>query len=176
MNAARPPCPLARPSRADFDLLLRHGVPPMALAGDEPLWVARGYKARDDRFEPEPSAERWYAFEVRGVDDIMFWHLASGDVASWSGRAFALGEEVIDRAATCSFGQALNVFATPLDWLQGQRDGIVVLPGCWPSAFDRLRDAARIAVAEEVLPLYRRFMKPARMPELFVIPARRRTT
>jgi hypothetical protein len=41
-------------------------------------------------------------------------------------------------------------------------------------AFDRLRDCPRIAVAEHLLPLYRRHMQPASMPELLIIPEQRR--
>jgi hypothetical protein len=44
----------------------------------------------------------------------------------------------------------------------------------WTRAFDRLRDAPRIAIEEELLPLYRRFMKPARVPDLFVIAGERK--
>jgi hypothetical protein len=39
----------------------------------------------------------------------------------------------------------------------------------WNSTFDRLRDVPRIAIAETLLPLYRRHMKPARMPAVSVI-------
>jgi hypothetical protein len=40
--------------------------------------------------------------------------------------------------------------------------------------FDRLRDAPRIALAESLLPLYRRHMKPTRTPELFIISDKRK--
>jgi hypothetical protein len=78
----------------------------------------------------------------------------------------------MDDASTYAFDCALNIFSSPLDWLRAERDGIVVID--WSRAFDRLRDAPRITIAEELLPLYRRQMKPRSMPELFVIQAERR--
>ena len=44
-------------------------------------------------------------------------------------------------------------------------DGIVILD--WSRAFDRLRDAPRIAMGESLLPLYKQHMRPCRMPEVF---------
>ncbi|MCG6116341.1 MAG: hypothetical protein MEQ84_14210 [Mesorhizobium sp.] len=169
MMASRPKCPLSCPSQADLDALARAGVSVMTLIKPEPMQIARGNKAHDGLFEPHPSGDRWYAFPA--ADDIVFWQKETGKIATWTGRAFALGEEIICEASTYSFGYALNIFSDPLDWLRARRDGIVVLDWNW--AFDRLRDAPRIAVTEDILPLYRRHMKPARMPRLLVIPARR---
>jgi len=122
--------------------------------------------------ESHPSGDRWYAFPVSAADDIVFWQKETGKIAIWTGRAFALGEEIIWDASTYSFDCALNIFSDPLDWLRARRDGIVVLD--WYRAFDRLRDAPRIAVTEDILPLYRRHMKPLRTPRLLVIPSGRR--
>lgn len=169
MMASRPPCPFSCPSQRELDAFLGAGVSVQALIRPEPMRIAHGDKAHDGRFEPDTSGARWFAFEEG--EDIVFWHWKTGAIAARSGRAFALGEEIVDRAATCAFDCALNLFASPLEWLQAERDGIVVLD--WRRAFDRLRDSPRIAVAEEILPLYRRHMKPARMPELFVIPSMR---
>lgn len=171
MMASRPSCPLSCPSQADLDALARAGVSVMTLIRPEPMQIARGHKARDGLFEPYPS-DRWHAFPVSAADDIVFWQKKTGKIATWTGRTFALGEEIIGEASTYSFDCALNIFSDPLDWLRARRDGIVVLD--WNRAFDRLRDAPRIAVAEDILPLYRRHMKPARMPRLLVFPSRRR--
>ncbi|WP_287205134.1 hypothetical protein [Mesorhizobium sp.] len=97
---------------------------------------------------------------------------SQGKFATYANRAFALGQAVIDEAATYSFDCALNVFDNPISWLLAKRDGIVVLD--WTRASDRLRDAPRIALAESLLPLYRRHMEPARTPELFIISGKRR--
>lgn len=173
MIASRPNCPLSCPSQADLDALFRSGVSVMTLIRPEPMQIARGYKAHDGLFEPHPSGDRWYAFPVSAADDIVFWQMETGKNATWTGRAFALGEEIIGEASTYSFDCALNIFSDPLDWLRARRDGIVVLD--WNRAFDRLRDAPRIAVAAEILPIYRRHMKPARLPENFVLRATRRS-
>ena len=173
MMASRPSCPLACPSQADLDAFRRAGVDMMALATPSAMQVARGHAAHDGLFEPDPCGDQWFAFGEFGADDVVFWHRPTGRLASWSGRVFALGQEIIGEAATYSFDCALNVFADPIDWLRSGRDGIVVLPNGWPTAFDRLRDCPRIAIAESLLPLYRRHMKPARTPELFIIPEQR---
>ena len=171
MKSSRPKCPLSCPSQDELDALVLARVSVMTLIRPEPMQIARGYKAHDGLFEPYPS-DRWHAFPVSDVDDIVFWQKETGKIATWTGRAFALGEEIICEATTYSFGHALNIFSDPLDWLRARRDGIVVLD--WNLAFDRLRDAPRIAVTEDILPLYRRHMKPSRTPPLLVIPSRRR--
>lgn len=145
----------------------------MALARPKPVLVARGSRAHDGLFEPDDDSHRWLAFAVPDADDIVFWSRRRGEWATWTGRTFALGQQIIDEAATYSFGRALSIFASPLDWLKAGRAGIVILPDRWPLAFDRLRDAPRIAVAEELLPTYKRHMMPARMPELLVLTKQR---
>ena len=134
------------------------------------MMMATGAKASDGLFEHADGGERWYAFEED--EDFVFWHREHGALATYANRAFALGENVIHQASTYAFDCRLNIFASPLDWLRAGRDGIVVLD--WIRAFDQLRDAPRIAIAESLLPLYRRHMRPARMPELFVISEKER--
>jgi hypothetical protein len=106
----------------------------------------------------------WFAFIE--PEDIVFWEPRTGALATWNGRAFALGESMIDNASTYSFDFALNVFASPLDWLRAERDGIVVVN--WDRAFDYLRDCPRVAVDKALRPLYLRQMKPPRLPEVFI--------
>ena len=127
MMASRPSCPLSCPSQADLDALARAGVTVMALIRPEPMQIARGHMAHDALFESHPSGDRWYAFPVSAADDIVFWQKETGKIAIWTGRAFALGEEIIWDASTYSFDCALNIFSDPLDWLRARRDGIVVL-------------------------------------------------
>jgi hypothetical protein len=174
MMASRSYCHLSCPSQAELDAFRRAGIDILALASPSALRVATGDVAHDDLFEHSAPGERWFALKEFGADDVVFWHLPTGRLASWSGCVFALGEEIIDEAATYSFDCALNIFADPLDWLRAKRDGIVVLPNRWLAAFDRLRDCPRIAIAESLLPTYRRHMRPARIPELLVIPELRR--
>jgi len=173
MLSLRSPCPLACPSQAELDAFLRADVDIMTLATPVGMRVAAGWAAHDGLFEPDAAGDRWFAFEQPGVDDIVFWNRSSGRLCTWSGRTFALGQELIDEPATYSFDCNLNIFVDPLEWLKAQRDGIVVLPDKWPLAFDRLRDCPRVAIDERLLSRYTKSMKPARLPEVFVIRARR---
>lgn len=174
MMTSRQDCPLGCPSQSELDAFRGAGVDAMALVKPIAMRVALGLQAHDGRLDPDPDGERWFAFEEAAADDVVFWRRPTRQLATWSGRAFALGQEIIDQPATYSFDCALNIFDDPLDWLLARRDGIVILPDRWPLVFDRLRDAPRIAVAESQLPMYRRHMRPARLPEVFVIPDRRR--
>lgn len=137
--------------------------------------LAYGEAAPDGRFDVTQDGPAWLAFDIFDAFlehvDICFWQPRTGELATLDGRTFAFGQEIVDDPATYSFDCRLNIFAHPLQWLQAGRDGIVVID--WTRAFDRLRDCPRIAVAEEVLPQYQRYMTPAHMPETFVIPARR---
>jgi hypothetical protein len=172
MMASRPDCPLACPGQADLDWFRRAGINVMALASPTAMHVAMGDVEGDGRFGPTAAGVRWFAFHEIDADDIVFWHQATGRLSNWSGRAFALGQEIICQPATYSFDCALNIFADPIDWLRAGRDGVVVLPDRWSAAFDWLRDCPRIALAESLLPIYRRNMRPAHIPELLVIPER----
>lgn len=173
MLSFRLPGPLGCPSQADLDAFLRAGVDIMSLASPLPMQVAVGTVAHDGLFDPDPAGVRWFAFEQPSSDDIVFWNRNSGQLCTWSGRTFALGQELIDEPSTYSFDCNLNIFADPLDWLRARRDGIVVLPNRWTDAFDRLRDCPRVAVDQRLLALFNKSMKPARLPEVFVITARR---
>lgn len=166
MMASRSPTPLACPNQAELDWLLAQGIPIEAIATPVALMVATGAAASDGLFESRAAGPRWIAFGQD--DDIVFWQPRTGELARDTGRAFALGESAISNPGTYAFDCSLNIFRGPADWLASNRDGIVVLD--WSQAFDRLRDAPRIAIAEPLLPTYRRFMKPARLPELFVLP------
>lgn len=170
MMTSRSDVPLSRPGQADLDWLIREGVSTAAMVQPLPVMIATGRMAADGLFEHAAEGERWLAFEE--AEDVVFWQPRRGAIATYAGRAFALGEAAIDNPGTYAFDCALNIFDDPLEWLRAKRDGIVVLD--WKRAFERLREAPGIAVAEELLPLYRRHMRPARMPELFVVPARRR--
>ncbi|MEX0406767.1 hypothetical protein ABGN05_13930 [Aquibium sp. LZ166] len=170
MMSSRSEIPLEGLKQTEIDWLVRQGVTVPAMVKRTTIRSTTGVKAADGRFEFEEAGDRWLAFEQE--DDVIFWQPRVGAVATYAGRDFALGEDVLDDAATYAFDYSLNILADPLDWLRANRNGIVVLD--WSRAFDRLRDAPRIALAEQLLPLYRRHMKPLRMPDLMIIPDRRR--
>ncbi|MFD1985679.1 hypothetical protein ACFSOZ_24840 [Mesorhizobium newzealandense] len=156
----------------ELDWLLSVGVSVPTIVRPSMIKMATGTKAPDGLFEPTPAGDRWFVVETE--EDLVFWNPRTNIFATDVAHAFALGEEIISAAATYSFDSTLNIFAHPLDWLHRKRDGIVVLPDQWHRAFDRLRDAPRVALAESLLPHYRRHMRPARVPELFVMTAQRR--
>ena len=158
-----------------IDWLLAKGVSPKAMiktwSGQSSLVVsAQGERGSDGRFDPDPEGKNWFVFEEE--NDKVFWHPKSGEIATLEGRSFALGEEMIDNPATTAFDQYLNIWADPLEWLQHERDGIVVIN--WSFAFDRLRDVTRIAVTQSMLTTYQRNMKPPHMPKLAVLPGTER--
>ncbi|MBX4948405.1 hypothetical protein HJA95_02055 [Rhizobium binae] len=149
-----------------LDWLTSSGVPMSAIIRPEPIRCAHGYKALDGRFDHDPSGPVWLVFFE--PEDIVFWQPGTDELATWHGRAFALGERVIDAASTYAFGYPLRIFANPIHWLQRNRDGIVVVD--WSCAFDRLRHTPCVAVPDDLLSLYQRNMRPARLPKLFVVP------
>lgn len=158
------------PRQEHLDWLKRNGVSVDAMIHPEPMRLAIGVKAKDGRFENESGGASWIVFPEQR--DVVFWQPRTGDLATWSARAFALGEAVVSLPETYSFDCRLNLFADPLDWLRAGRDGAVVLD--WVRAFERLQDCPRIAIDEGLLPQYKRHMKPARTPEVFVMPTSRR--
>ncbi|MDH6275599.1 hypothetical protein M2311_005699 [Rhizobium leguminosarum] len=148
-----------------IDWLRACGVPMVAIVRPEPMRLAHGYKAHDGRFDHDPSGPAWLVFPE--PEDCVFWEPRTGALATWNGRAFALGESMIDNAATYAFGFPLRLYASPIHWLQGKRDGCVVLD--WSLAFDRLRHSPRIAVAETLRPKLKQHLQPPRLPEILVM-------
>lgn len=150
-----------------FHWLYRAGVPAKTLAhmmAHSPLRIATGRRAEDGIFEEDEGGNAFLVFEE--PEDVIFWQPKTGEIATALNRAFALGEDAIYNAGTYSFDCSLNIFSGPLDWLRSRCDGCVVIH--WDRAFDRLQDAPRIAISEDLLFLYKRHMRPPHMPEVSV--------
>ncbi|MEQ8448232.1 MAG: hypothetical protein RIB97_00960 [Nitratireductor sp.] len=145
--------------------LLDQGVPITVLMEFLPLRVARGIVGPNCRLDEDPMGKQFIVFEE--LEDVLYWRPRSGELASWNGRAFALGEAAIDDPATCAFGGHLNLWPDPLSWLRAKCDGCVILD--WSRAWFRLHDVPRIAVHELLLFQYRHHMKPPPGPETFVL-------
>lgn len=152
------------PHQQHIDWLLKNGVTVPAMVNPLAILLARGERLANGRFEAIETGPHWFVFDE--PEDIVFWQPRTGQLATYEGRAFALGEDAIHNPATFSFDGHLNIFSDPLDWLRAKRDGIVVLD--WTRAFDWLRDCPRVSVDEKVLPLYKRHMHPPQLPELYV--------
>lgn len=151
--------------QSHLDWLLAHGVTVDAMIRPEPMRIVNGHRHPDGCLDEHPDGPAWLAFPQR--EDVVFWQPRTGELATWFGRAFALGEDVIDNPGTYAFDNRLDVFSDPLSWLIAKRDGVVILD--WTRAYERLRDCPRIGVSESLLATYRRAMRPAWMPELSVL-------
>ncbi|SEH78456.1 hypothetical protein SAMN05216228_1008122 [Rhizobium tibeticum] len=149
---------------AQFLWLHRQGVSASLLASMAPVQVVTGYRDTDGKFEPGPG-ETYVVFEE--PEDLIFWQPKTDELLTWNGRAFALNEARIRNPSTYSFDANLNVFSGVLDWLRADCDGVVIVD--WSKAFDQLREAPRIAIAEDLLRTYKTWMQPRRLPALSVI-------
>ena len=131
--------------------------------------VATGFRGADGRFEETSHGHQWMMFEEG--EDTVFWCPFNNQAATLEGRAFALNERAIVRATTYSLGASLVIHGSIAKWILARGRGIYVLN--WRHAFDRLRDAPRIACDEAVINLYRSNMRPERMPVMTIRRQRR---
>jgi hypothetical protein len=131
------------------------------------IQVVRGIRGVDGWLEETPDGHSFMAFFEETSEDVVFWAPKTNEFATLFGRAFALGEDNITDATTYQFDANLHVYADVLSWLRDGGRGVVILD--WARAFDRLRDAPRVAVTERLLPQYREWMRPRHLPELSVI-------
>jgi hypothetical protein len=129
-NASRPL------SRREVEELESMGIPPDALA-DPILVVSSNVNFDGDRFEFEHHHRRYdeegvHAFLFLVINswdeaiDIVAWAPQFGKLATWLGRAFALGEETIHAPRLTDHG-ALPVHRTPVCWLKARRKGICLV-------------------------------------------------
>jgi hypothetical protein len=115
------------PTDDDLLLLLRQGVNGSA------LWPISGATVRFDgsTFDLDPNGVRALTFRCQDcgeVIDIAAWQPQTGELGSWRGVAFCLGDlDDIFNPATYFADSALPVHETPLQWLLAEREGIVIL-------------------------------------------------
>ncbi|MGO7035804.1 hypothetical protein ACCT19_33895 [Rhizobium ruizarguesonis] len=131
---------------------------------------AYGRRGADGRFEPaQTGGQEWLVFDE--PHDVVYWCPPTDEVATWEGRAFALGELAIGNAATYALDGRLHIHATVGRWIIAGGRGIVVID--WRRAYEMLKDAPRIRVDEAILPLYQNYMRPPK-PEVWVRLEKRR--
>jgi len=136
-------------SQEKIDWLLAHDVPPLALGSGNNPPLKRSDAGIVILIEDEA-----------GAIDCATWSLQNGgEITLLTCAAFALGEEQISNPGAYSFDGSLRIHETPLQWLQADRSGIVVVD--WRKAFDRLRHVPKLTVPESLLRTYRQAMKPA---------------
>jgi hypothetical protein len=119
----------------EVEELKRLGVPPDALEG--PVPVRAGYVVFDELgFEFEHHSKhgtegtRAFLFLVtdhQGVArDVVGWAPQLGKLTTWLNRAWALGQETVDRPRLTDHG-ALPVHRGPDGWLKARREGICIV-------------------------------------------------
>lgn len=100
---------------------------------DNALWPISGATVRFEggTFDLDSDGERTLTFRAEDcgeVIDLIAWQPRTGQLASWRGQAFCLGDvDDVFNPATYFAGDALHVHKTPLQWLQAERNGIVIL-------------------------------------------------
>ena len=166
--------------QADIDRLRALGVLPLALA-EGPRGI--GFALARDRIVPHRGAGRFEfarhdasageevcAFIVLALDDravpvdLVAFHAGGMPfVGSWLGRVGLLGEEQLHRAR-----DVLQVHATPLDWLRGGREGVVVVDPV--RAAPMLRDAGALEVESQAERRRLADMLTVRLPDIRVRP------
>jgi hypothetical protein len=117
------------PNLAELRWLRGQGVSRSAILCPWPIGAAN-VKFDGDAFALDPNGERALTFLVEDcgeVIDIAAWQPRTGQLATWLSAAFAIGQEKIFNPATYFADSALRVHETPLQWLQAEREGIVIV-------------------------------------------------
>ena len=115
----------------DREWLADRGVPSPAITEPWPIRSARvkfdGLHGFD--FNTEGDQALIFKAEDRGEQtDFVAWEPRTGNLASWYGNAFCLGDaDDIFNPATYFRDGYLRIHASPLEWLRAGRDGIVIL-------------------------------------------------
>lgn len=135
------PAPL---KQAHLDYLLRLGVTMEAICWPQAMLYIK----------EEPST-------LYFPDDDATWQPKHGDKLTGH---FCLGADNIMDADNYSFDGALEIHETPLQWLKTGRRGIVVID--WSRIFHQLQDAPRVSVPKSLMAVYRKHMKPPRLPDV----------
>ncbi len=118
----------------DLDKLARLAIPAEALARPTPVRASYVHFSHNqfefDHHLQGKDGEPVYLFLSHNgwgeANDIVAWSPSSGRLATWLGRAWALGEETIYRPRLSNHG-ALPVWRSAADWLRARREGICLL-------------------------------------------------
>jgi hypothetical protein len=100
-------------------------------------------------FELDATGERVLTFLIEDGSetiDIGAWQPRTGKCGTWNGVGFAIGQEAIFNPASYFAAGALRVHETPLQWLQAERDGVVVVQPRLAYAY--LRNVPRLTFAD----------------------------
>jgi hypothetical protein len=121
--------PWNRPEQHEFDWLRSQGVSEEAL--DEYPHIGAAYVQFDgSHFEEAEGRRRALTFVIYDCGefiDFAAWQPQTGELATWRGAGFAIGQDQIFNPATYFDGGDLRVHADPLAWLKADREGIVIV-------------------------------------------------
>ncbi len=142
--------PWHRLEQHEFDWLRSQGVSDNAL--DEYPHIGAAHVRFDgSHFEEAEGGERVLTFVIYDCGefiDFAAWQPRMGELATWRGAGFAIGQDQIFNPATYFDGGALRVHADPLAWLKAGREGIVIANAELTYAY--LRDC-RLSFADPAL-------------------------
>lgn len=136
------------PNIAELRWLRSQGASQSAILRPWPLG-ATNVRLDDDAFELDTNGERVLTFLVEDcgeVMDIAAWQPRTGQLATWFGAGFAIGQEAIFNPATYFADGALHVHESPLQWLQAEREGIVIVRPALVHAY--LANCQRLAFSD----------------------------
>ncbi|MCP4182982.1 MAG: hypothetical protein GY761_06655, partial [Hyphomicrobiales bacterium] len=149
------------PQQKHIDSFRVNGIPVEKLIHPAFIRRAVGTIGHDRRFDDDLNGSDHLAF--REPEDFVYWNPETNKFGTWNGRAFALGECNIWNAGIYALDGKLSIYSNISDWLRDDRRGLIVLD--WNRAFDKLRDCPRIEIQECLLPTYRKYMRPSRLPD-----------
>jgi hypothetical protein len=119
------------PSEFETAWLTKRGVSFKALMGDWPVGAANVNFDGKGHFNLVNDGERaltFVGFNTGDPIDIMAWRPKSGQIASYTGAATFLGDQDdLINPATWFDGGDLVIHASPLEWLQRDREGLVIV-------------------------------------------------
>ena len=117
--------PLGYPGEDQIRWLFAQGVPDTAILEPEPIRAGKVRFLDRLTFDFDSDGERALIF--RHDHDLIAWQPKRELLASWRGVAFAINEDAIWNPASWFAESALRIHRTPLQWLQANRDGIVIV-------------------------------------------------
>ena len=119
------------PSEFETAWLAKRGVSFKSLMGDWPIGATNATFDGHGHFSITTDGERVLTFVTfnAGVPiDVIAWRPRTGQTASYSGAATFLGDQDdVVNPATWFDGGDLLIHASPLEWLQAERLGLVVI-------------------------------------------------
>jgi hypothetical protein len=136
------------PDLAELRWLRSQGVSRSAILHPWPIG-ATNVKLDGGTFEFDVNGECALTFLIEDcgeVIDVAAWEPRTGLLATWLGVGFAIGQEAIFNPATYFADSALHVHQTPLQWLQAEREGIVILRSDLAHAY--LANCRRLAFSD----------------------------